>query len=89
MYLTKLIVKFLRPVFSDICKAKKCHHNAICVIGKDYKAYCQCPECPGNKTNPVCGSDDKTYASECEVRRISCLTASPITVVKRSKCGRS
>lgn len=58
------------------------------MIGKDYKAYCQCPECSGNKSNPVCGSDGKTYPSECEVRRTSCLTASPITAVKPSKCGR-
>ena len=76
-------------VFSDLCKTKKCYYNAICIIGKDYKAYCQCPECPSKKGKPVCGSDGKTYPNECVMKRVSCMTATPITAVKQSKCGRS
>lgn len=59
------------------------------MIGKDYKAYCQCPECRDKRKRPVCGSDGKTYPNECEVRRIACITATPIAVVKESKCGKS
>ncbi|XP_028394352.1 uncharacterized protein LOC114518524 isoform X7 [Dendronephthya gigantea] len=70
----------------DPCKTTKCHHGATCVIGRDYKAYCQCPQCSNTTENPVCGSDGKTYPSECEVRRISCMTALPIAVVKQGKC---
>ena len=70
----------------DLCKTKKCYHNATCVIGKDYQAYCRCPQCPNKKGKPVCGSDGNTYPSECDVRKASCMTASPITIVKQSKC---
>ena len=73
----------------DPCKMKKCEHNATCVIGKDYKAYCQCPKCRNNTNNPVCGSDGKTYPNECEVRRTSCMNASPVSIVKQGKCGKA
>ena len=78
-----------RVCILDPCKKKKCNHNATCVINKDFKAYCQCPECRVDTKNPVCGSDGKTYPNECEVRRTSCMNASPVTVVKQGKCGKA
>lgn len=46
----------------------KCDHGAHCVAG-----VCVCPKvCPESSGELVCGSDAKTYQSECELQRAAC-----------------
>lgn len=46
----------------------KCDHGAHCVAG-----VCVCPKvCPESSGELVCGSDAKTYQSECELQQAAC-----------------
>lgn len=46
----------------------ECEHGAHCVAG-----VCVCPKvCPESGGELVCGSDSKTYQSECELQRAAC-----------------
>lgn len=61
-----MINKLIQTV--ELCKGVECEHGARCVAG-----VCVCPEtCPEHSSEPVCGSDAKTYPSECELQRAAC-----------------
>ncbi|XP_070168746.1 agrin isoform X2 [Polyergus mexicanus] len=52
----------------EMCTRVKCEHGAHCVAG-----VCVCPKvCPESSGELVCGSDVKTYQSECELQRAAC-----------------
>ncbi|KAL0132239.1 hypothetical protein PUN28_000198 [Cardiocondyla obscurior] len=52
----------------ELCARVKCDHGAHCVAGE-----CVCPKvCPESSGELVCGSDAKTYQSECELQRAAC-----------------
>ena len=69
------------------CEILNCKNYAICKTAANQQPRCECPTCPKDK-EPVCGSDGKTYDSECEMRRASCLTTRPLSVKSKGKCGR-
>ncbi|XP_074109510.1 agrin isoform X2 [Cotesia typhae] len=51
-----------------LCTNVECANGARCSAGE-----CICPEsCPEPKDEPVCGTDAKTYPSECELQRAAC-----------------
>ncbi|KAL6259624.1 hypothetical protein P5V15_009540 [Pogonomyrmex californicus] len=57
-----------RKHFPEMCARVKCDHEAHCVAG-----VCVCPKvCPESSGELVCGSDAKTYQSECELQRAAC-----------------
>ncbi|KOX73004.1 Agrin [Melipona quadrifasciata] len=52
----------------ELCARIECDHEAHCMAG-----VCVCPdECPESTGEPVCGSDTKTYPSECELQKAAC-----------------
>ena len=51
------------------------------------KMECSCPTCQPSYVF-VCGSDDRTYASLCHLKRFSCLSNRNITVKARKACGK-
>jgi coxsackievirus/adenovirus receptor len=69
------------------CEILNCQNYAICKALVDQQVRCECPTCPKRK-DPVCGSDGKTYDSECEMRRTSCFAAKPLNVKSKGKCGK-
>lgn len=70
----------------ELCSRVKCENGARCVAG-----VCVCPEiCPEDKGNAVCGSDTKTYESECELQRVACdrdPKLPPLHVIFYGDCG--
>ena len=54
----------------------------------DDTARCECEENCGEEIKPVCGSDDKTYQNECELKHRSCLKKKPILATKNGPCSK-
>jgi len=76
------------------CIDMNCHDiGAICVVTKDgLESRCVCQqECfdygDSLGSKPVCGSDDKDYPNQCEMRRAACRNMSKIYVKHYGKCG--
>ncbi|XP_052821290.1 agrin-like isoform X1 [Mya arenaria] len=80
------------PGKGDPCEDMKCHYGAICVRTKDgLSARCQCQDVCYNfgdslGSGPVCGTDGKEYANNCEMMRASCVGLTEIYVQYYGKC---
>ncbi|RUS83809.1 hypothetical protein EGW08_008421, partial [Elysia chlorotica] len=66
----------------DKCKGVKCDNYAKCESGT-----CVCPIiCPDGR-EPVCGTDDRTYKNECEMRKHACAHGKDIQVAFMGECS--
>ena len=65
----------------DLCENKNCHKYAVCQRGT-----CICEGCGKVKKSPVCGSDGKTFDSECEMRKLACEQNSNVSVRHYGAC---
>ena len=75
----------VKPTANNLCSSGRCAYYAICEVYQG-QPRCSCPSpCTGPKT-PVCGSDGRTYDSECDLKRSSCTSQTKITVVKPGFC---
>ena len=76
-------------VFSitDPCQSVKCKGYKVCARKSFQTHECVCPSC-STRYSLVCGSDVKTYASECHMRKHACRTQKVINVKKDGPCGK-
>jgi coxsackievirus/adenovirus receptor len=76
-------------VLSDVCTfVKSCKHHAKCVENVDKTLKCICPvKCPASGRK-VCGSNDKTYESECLMKVDACKKKLPLTKKHDGPCGK-
>ncbi|XP_067139294.1 agrin-like isoform X3 [Centruroides vittatus] len=69
------------------CENLQCGPGQECDIDRYGIATCQCPGACEPVMRPVCGTDDKTYDSQCELRRQSCVLQQPVSMDYRGVCG--
>ena len=75
--------------FLDPCFAKDCGYEAKCMAKANDAVICKCEKkCKEEEFKPVCGSDEKTYENECELKHKSCLKKIPISVAKKEPCSK-
>ena len=63
-------------------------YGAQCEAKADDTPICKCEKNCEGETKPVCGSDDKTYQNECELKMKSCLNKIPISTAKEGSCSK-
>eukprot|EP00112_Aurelia_sp_Birch-Aquarium-sp1_P005724 Seg1649.2 transcript_id=Seg1649.2/GoldUCD/mRNA.D3Y31 product="Collagen alpha-4 chain" protein_id=Seg1649.2/GoldUCD/D3Y31 len=86
--LRNVIKEAVSSLLPDTCLNVKCLFNGKCYSRPDRTTECICPICDsGSKTQAICGSDGKTYASYCHLKSASCKTKKKITVIKDEPCG--
>ena len=70
------------------CLNKKCYHGAECMI-RDGLAECVCPNFCSHSTSAtmICGSDSRTYGSECQLKQYACRHQKEIYVSYEGACG--
>ena len=72
----------------DPCSNKKCSSYSVCFAKPDQTAECVCSFCKNDGTgSPVCGSDGRTYYSECHVQLEICRKKTQLKIIKRQSCG--
>lgn len=69
------------------CESLKCSLYQECEIDRYGIASCVCPQPCLMIMNPVCGSDGKTYDSECNLRHEACVNQQNVTLVYKGICG--
>lgn len=70
------------------CAKAGCQPDEECQVNEKGMPQCVCPgPCPPIH-RPVCGSDQRTYSSNCELQRESCLQKRSIKLLYEGVCGR-
>ncbi|XP_030042069.1 agrin isoform X2 [Microcaecilia unicolor] len=69
------------------CLSLVCSFGATCVV-KNKEAVCECQQQCQNVYDPVCGSDNRTYGSSCELDAMACLLKKEITLKHKGPCDR-
>nr|XP_045006946.1 agrin isoform X2 [Jaculus jaculus] len=69
------------------CLGVQCAFGAVCTV-KNGKAVCECQQVCSGVYDPVCGSDDITYGSVCELESMACALGREIQVARRGPCDR-
>ena len=76
-------------IIVDPCMKLKCQFNGKCYKRADNSAECICPICASDSNaKAVCGSDGKTYASDCHLKFVSCKMKRNIPLSKNEPCGK-
>ncbi|NXO75657.1 AGRIN protein, partial [Sitta europaea] len=69
------------------CLSVACSFGATCVV-KNRAAVCECQQQCQGRYDPVCGTDQRTYGSPCELRAMACLLQRDIGLQHRGPCDR-
>ncbi|XP_067139289.1 agrin-like isoform X1 [Centruroides vittatus] len=69
------------------CENLQCGPGQECDIDRYGIATCQCPGACEPVMRPVCGTDERTYDSQCELRRLACVRKQDVLVAYRGECG--
>lgn len=84
-----ILLKLLIALIStEPCDKTFCAWGAHCINSPDGRALCQCPTFCKQKTDPVCGTDGKTYSSHCQLRVASCKARLNTRVKHAGECGK-
>ena len=71
------------------CHGVQCSGTQVCIADKSGNSYCidtRCPTvCPRSKY-PVCGTDRKTYGTECALKKASCVSGRKINLAYLGLC---
>ena len=84
-------------VLLDPCSGIRCPGNQICQLDENRNPVCRCSldKCDslggstssGGDIGPMCGSDGRTYSSECALEDYACRHHKHIRIISRGKCG--
>ncbi|KAK3918799.1 Agrin [Frankliniella fusca] len=77
-------VKFKGPC--DPCAEMECPEPRVCALAEHRQPECRCDEVCPDEFAPVCGSDGRTYANTCRLRREGCRTRRELRIVYRGRC---
>ena len=78
---------FLRYVLDD-CSTVPCDFGGTCKTVEGL-AKCECDFACADDKNAVCGSDGKTYSTNCELQKEQCAEQRTINLIKNEPCGES
>ena len=75
---------------TDLCDDVICHYGAMCALNSHGQPECQCLfDCPQDPGLQVCADNGQTYASKCELEKLSCLSQSQEPASTLGPCSKS
>ncbi|XP_066547264.1 agrin isoform X2 [Amia ocellicauda] len=67
------------------CQKKTCEFGAVCVV-RNLEPVCECPDACPQLQDLVCGNNDHTYGSQCEMKAMGCVLQREIKIKHKGPC---
>ena len=74
------------PEYVKACDEAHCGPGTRCLKDSRKYATCVCDNYCGGMAKPFCGSDGKTYESECELNYAACKSSGQIRLRREGRC---
>ena len=73
-------------ILSDPCAEVECPLPSVCQLDGERKAQCRCGTICPSDFQPVCGSDGRSYSSQCHLQQEACQTERNLRILHKGLC---
>lgn len=71
---------------SDPCASIECLSTSVCVLDSERKPHCRCGDTCPSDFQPVCGSDGRSYSSQCHLMQEACRSQRQLRILYKGLC---
>ncbi|EFX72773.1 hypothetical protein DAPPUDRAFT_254089 [Daphnia pulex] len=70
----------------DPCASVECLSPSVCVMDSERKPHCRCGDTCPSDFQPVCGSDGRSYSSQCHLQQEACRSQRHLRILYKGLC---
>ncbi|XP_046437323.1 agrin-like isoform X5 [Daphnia pulex] len=70
----------------DPCASVECLSPSVCVLDSERKPHCRCGDTCPSDFQPVCGSDGRSYSSQCHLQQEACRSQRHLRILYKGLC---
>ena len=70
----------------DPCASVDCPSQSVCVLDSERKPHCRCGDICPSDFQPVCGSDGRSYSSQCHLLQEACRSQRQLRILYKGLC---
>uniref|UniRef100_A0A0P5B1H8 Agrin n=1 Tax=Daphnia magna TaxID=35525 RepID=A0A0P5B1H8_9CRUS len=70
----------------DPCASIECLSTSVCVLDSERKPHCRCGDTCPSDFQPVCGSDGRSYSSQCHLMQEACRSQRQLRILYKGLC---
>lgn len=71
---------------TDPCASVECLSPSVCVLDSERKPHCRCGDTCPSDFQPVCGSDGRSYSSQCHLQQEACRSQRHLRILYKGLC---
>lgn len=70
----------------DPCASIECPAASVCVLDLERRPHCRCGDTCPSDFQPVCGSDGRSYSSQCHLMQEACRSQRHLRILYKGLC---
>lgn len=70
----------------DPCASIECPAASVCILDLERRPHCRCGDTCPSDFQPVCGSDGRSYSSQCHLMQEACRSQRHLRILYKGLC---